>query len=306
MSRYTTETPQVDVLAMNESFLRQLDSRDGEKRASDDGSLFIREYVRQEAAVDDIITPIGLTQAQIDRDENTEEPKKIVEKEPKSYATFVPFEGTPEAYWFTGPRYAVFFGKIVSQKFIKQKTQLMTWVTDIRKVLADNSVKDMSDKKDQKWRDTVMGLVNLNPTEQQTNAGQFTSSAFKRAFQKMIRRRRPIGKMVMTQSLFMEAIDLPATSVGNAVAERHYDKGIEGEEKLFGVPVVSTIKVDIYDPDEVLIFSPQDYLGNSFTLQDATLHIKQEADIIEWYTYMIIGLGIGNRLSFQRLYFGDV
>jgi len=304
MGTYHTETTQQDARYVNSSFLRMLDNEQ-EKQASEEGSNFIREYVRQEAAVDEIITPVGLTEAQIDRGENTEEPKKIIEKEPSSYATFVPFEGTPEAYWFTGPRYAVFFGKIMSQKFIKSKYQLMTYVTDIRKVIADNAVKDMSDKKDLKWRDTVMGLINLNPAEQQSDATQFTSSAFKRAFQKMIRRRRPIGKMVMTKSLFMEAIDLPATSVGNAIAETHYREGIENEERLFGVPVVSTIKVDIYDPDEVLIFAPQDYLGNSFTLQDATLHIKQEADIVEWYTYMVLGLGIGNRLSMQRLYFGS-
>lgn len=303
MSGYRVETTTEDARHLNSAYLRQVEN--SEKTASLEGSLFIREKVRQEAAVDEVVVPRGITENEIDRDEDTEDPKVIIEKEPDSYATFVPFLGTPESKWFTGPRYAVYFGKIVSQRYIKSKLHLMTSRTDIRKVIADNSVKDMSDQKDKKWRNMVMGIINRNAAEQETKAQQFTSTAFKRAFQKMLRRRRPIGKMILTQSLFMEALDLPASSVGNAIAETHYREGIQSEEKLFGVPVVTTIKNDIYDQDEALIFSPQEFLGNAFTLIDATLHIKQEAEIVEWYTYMVIALGIGNHLSFQRLSFGD-
>jgi len=301
---YATETTQTDVRYVNASFLNML-SQGREKQAAEEGSAFIREYVRQEAWTDEIVPPVGLTETEIDRDENTEEPKKIVEKEPKSLASFVPFEGTPEAYWFQGYRYAIFFGKITSQKFAKSKYKLMTHVNDIRKIIADNSVKDMADEKDRKFRNTVMGMININPTVQQTDAGQFTSSAFKLALKALTHRRRPIGKMMMTKELYFEAMDLPATAVGNAIAEQHYREGIENEERLWGIPTVQTIKSDIVDPKEVLIFSPQNFLGNHFVLQDATLHIKQEADIVEWHTYMVLGIGIGNRLSMQRLYFPD-
>ncbi len=301
-SNYKTETQEVSARYINQSFLSML-NQGRTKEAEDGGTAFIRDIVRQEAAVREILPPVGLSDDEIDRDERTDEPKKIVEKEPQSLATFVEFQGTPEAYWFRGPRYAVFFGKVMSPEFVKSKFQLMTYQNDIRKILADNSVKDMADQEDKFFRRTMVIIINKNPTAQRTNAPAFASSGFKRAFQALDDRRRPVGKMLMTKSLYREALDLPATSVGNAIAEKHYHDGVENEERLFGVPVVTTIKSDIYDPRECWVFSPSNFLGNFFLLQDATLFIKQEADRIMFHTYSAPGIGIGNRLSAQQIIF---
>ena len=182
----------------------------------------------------------------------------------------------------------------------------MTYQNDIRKILSDNSVKDMSDQEDQKFTDTINAILAAAPT-QITAAGAFNSSAFKQGFQGLVNRRQPIGKLLMSKSTYYEALDLPATSVGNDVASRHYDLGIEAEEKLWGIPVVSTIKREIVDDvaggtrRSVYVFAPQNYLGVFFLLQDATLYIKQEADIIEFWSYAAPGIGIGNTMSTQRI-----
>jgi hypothetical protein len=299
---YATETTQVTAQFMNQQFINLVEAG-RTKEAAEEGTAFIRDIVRQEAAVREILPPVGLQDDEIDRDTTTDEPKKIVEKEPQSVATFVEFQGTPEAYWFRGPRYAIYFGKTISPEFVKSKFQLMTYQNDIRKILADNSVKDMADQEDKYFRRTVVILINKNPAAQRTAVPAFDSSAFKRGFQAMLDRRRPIGKLLLTKSLFMEAIDLPATLVGNAIAEAHYREGIEKEERLYGIPAVTTIKSDIYDSRECFIFSPQNFLGNFFLLQDATLFIKQEADKIQFFTYAAPGIGIGNRLSMQQVVF---
>jgi len=299
---YKTETQQVSAQFVNSNFVKKIE--DGRiKEAAAEGSAFIREFVRQESYAREILTPVLLQDDEIDRDENTDEPKKIVEKEPKSVATFVQFQGAGPRTWFKGPRYSVFFGKTESQHFTKSKFQLMTYQNDIRKMLSDNSVKDMADQEDKKWQETVDALIALNPAEQNVNAGGFNSTAFKSGFQKMVNRRRPIGKMTMTKSLYYEALDLVATSVGNDVASRHYDDGVENEEKLWGFPVITTIKSTIHDPKKAYIYAPENYLGNFFLLQDATLYIKQEADTITFWTYAAPGIGIGNRLSVQSITF---
>ena len=299
---YKTETQQVSAQFVNSNFVKKIE--DGRiKEAAAEGSAFIREFVRQESYAREILTPVLLQDDEIDRDENTDEPKKIVEKEPKSVATFVQFQGAGPRTWFKGPRYSVFFGKTESQHFTKSKFQLMTYQNDIRKMLSDNSVKDMADQEDLKWQQTVDALIGANLAEQNTAAGAFNSTAFKLGFQKMVGRRRPIGKMTMTKGLYYEALDLVATSVGNDVASRHYDDGVENEEKLWGFPVITTIKSTIHDPKKAYIYSPENYLGNFFLLQDATLYIKQEADTITFWTYAAPGIGIGNRLSMQSITF---
>lgn len=299
---YKTETASASAHFINHSFINLVES--GRiKEAQEEGTAFIREIVRQEAAVREILPPVGLSDDEIDRDEQTDEPKKIIEKEPQSLATFVELQGTPQAYWFRGPRYAVFFGKIISPEFTKSKFQLMTYQNDIRKILADNSVKDMADQEDLKWRKTCKQITDANASVQQTNASAFNSTAFKKAVQAMWDRRRPVGKLLMTKSLYGEALDLPATAVGNAIAEAHYRDGVENEERLWGLPVVTTIKSDIYDPKECWVYSPANYLGNFFLLQDATLVVEQKADLIKFYSYEAPGIGIGNRLSMQRIVF---
>lgn len=296
-----TETQQLSAQFINSSFVRKLEEG-RTKEAAAEGSAFIRELVRQESYAREIIQPVLLQDDEVDRDEHTDEPKKIIEKEPQSTATFVQFAGSGPRTWFKGQRYAIYFGKVESQHFTKSKFQLMTYVNDIRKILADNSVKDLSDQEDKKFQETINDIVGAN-ADQQTTATVFNASAFKTGFQKMVARRRPIGKMTMCKELFYEALDLRADIYGSEVAAKHYHEGIESEEKLFGIPVITTIKNSIHGANKVFIYAPENYLGNFFLLQDATLFIKQEADVITFWTYAAPGIGIGNTLSVQQITF---
>jgi hypothetical protein len=302
--RYNVETPEVTAQLVNSSFVRKIE--DGRvKEAADESTAFIREKLRQEAAVREILAPEGISEEEIDRDEDTDQPKKIIDKEPDSYATFVQFQGAGPRTWFKGPRYAIYFGKVESQRFTKNKWELMTYTSDIRKILSDNSVKDIADEEDTKWNELVTDIIAANVAEQRTG-GAFQSSTFKAAMQKMLGRRRPIGKMLMTKMRYLDALDLPAVTVGNEIASRHFDQGIEATERLWGIPVVTTIKNHVYDSTKAWIFSPQkpnNFLGNFYLLQDATLFLKQEADIIQFWTYEALGIGIGNRLSMQEIQF---
>jgi hypothetical protein len=295
-----TETTKVSAEFINKNFIRKVEG--GQiKEAQDEGSAFIRVKMRQTAFSREVITPLVLADDQIDRDENTDLPKKIVEKEPDSLATFVTFKGTGDRTWFSGPRYAVYFGKVESQRFTKSKFELMTYQNDIRKILTDNSVKDMADEEDGKFYETCVAAVSGKPTQDLSLAGPLSGTNIKAALKAQINRKIPIGKLLMTKSLYYDILDAPATSVGDNVASRHYDDGIEEEEKLFGIPVVTTIKNDIVQDDEFWVFGPENYLGNFYLLQDATLFIKQEADIIEFWSYSAPGIGIGNTNAITRV-----
>jgi hypothetical protein len=304
---YKTETTNVSAQYLNAAFVRKIADEGKIKEAAVEGTAFVREKVRQESFAREIIVPVGLQDDEIDRDVSTDQPKKIVEKEPASFATYVPFTGQGPRVWFRGPRYQIYFYKVESQRFTKSKFELMTYQNDIRKILSDNSVKDMADVEDIRFLTTISEIIALNPA-QVTPAPAFNSVAWSKAQQSMANRRRPVGKFLMTKELYYDAINLPATAVGNEIAEGHYREGIEKEERLFGMPVVTTVKSDVFQTvlgssRTAFVFSPENFLGNFFLLQDATLFIKQEADIITFYTYESIGLGIGNRLSFQQINF---
>lgn len=301
---YRTETEKVSAQFINSNFVRKLE-QGRVKEATEEGSAFIRTKMRQEAFVREVLPPILLADDEIDRDEDTDQPKKIVEKEPDSVATFVPFYGTGTRTLFRGPRYAVRFGKTESARFRKSKFELMTYQNDIRKILSDNSVKDMADQEDTKFLSTVNAILTAAPTQVVAATG-FNSSAFKGGFQNLVSRRLPIGKVLMTKNTYYEALDLPATDVGNDIASAHYRDGIEKEERLYGIPVVTTIKTDILTAQgggthSIYMFAPENFLGNFFLLQDATLFIKQEADMIFFHSYAAPGIGIGNTAAMCRV-----
>lgn len=300
---YLVETNEPSAATINSHFIRKLDEGHV-KEAQDESSALIRAKLRQEAAVREIIVPVGVTEEDLDRDEHTDQPKIIVEKEPDSEAIFVPFQGTGRRRWFRGPRYAIYFGKIESDRFTKSKFELMTQKSDIRKILSDNSVKDMANQEDQQFADLITAIVALNADQQ--SGGPFQSGTFKQAMQRLLNREIPVGKMLLTKSRYLDAIDLPATTVGDEIAKRHFDEGIEASQKLWGIPAVTTIKSSIYANNQAWVFAPQapnNFLGNFFLLQDATLFIQQKADIIEFWSYEALGLGIGNRLSIQQITF---
>lgn len=294
---YKTETQQVSAQTLNSNFVKKIE--EGRiKEASVEGSAFIRSKLRQESFAREVISPVMLADDEIDRDENTDLPKKIVEIEPDSVATFVPFKGTGRRTWFKGPRYAIYFGKTESQHFNKSKFELMTYQNDIRKILSDNSVKDMADQEDTRFKTTLDEIIAANSAQAATvtlsGNANFYADVIATGLQGLSDQKLPAGKILMNKSTYYEFSKAPATVVGSGVASRHYDEGVEGEQKLYGMPVITTIKNDIVPDNEVWFFSPENYLGNFYLLQDATLFIKQEADIIEFWSYAAPGIGIGN------------
>lgn len=299
---YKTETSRVSAQLINSNFVRKIE--DGRKKeAQAEGSAFIRKKLRQESFMREILPPQLLSDDEIDRDEFTDLPKKIVEIEPDSKATFVPFKGTGRRTWFKGPRYAVYFGKVESQHFTKSKFELMTYQNDIRKILTDNSVKDMADQEDERGYETLDSVAQQFPNQVLSASGGLTSSNVVDGFKNLISRKIPIGKILMTEELYMDALKIPATSIGDKVASRHYDDGLKSENSLWGVPVITTIKNDILPSNEMWIFGPQNYLGNFFLLQDATLYIEQRADMIEFWSYAAPGIGIGNTAAITKVVF---
>ena len=294
------ETSKVSAQFVNSSFIRKLEEG-RTKEAQDQGTAFIRQKMRQAAFCREILPPVVISEDEIDRDVNTDLPQKIIEKEPDSVATFVTFKGTGDRTWFSGPRYKVIFGKIESQRFVKSKFELMTYQNDIRQILSDNSVKDMADIEDGKFIETASASIYGKPLQDLSISGNLDAAKIAAALKKHVERKVPVGKILITKSLAYDLLLLQATVVGNDVASRHYDNGVEEETKLFGIPMITTIKTDILPNNQFYVFAPQNYLGNFFLLQDATLFIKQEADIVEFWSYSAPGMGFGNINGITRV-----
>ena len=228
------QTRAVSNQPITDDFFRDLEQGDV-KTAALTGTRWIRTKVRQESIAREIFDGSEeITREDLDRDVYTDQPKRIEEKELDSIATFVPFHGTGRQVFFFGDRFEIYFGKIVSQRNVKNKFNLWTYRSDVRKMLSDNATYDMADEEDRFFFNEVNRLLALPAAAGQVLplSGGLTSNNVVAGLKNLISRKLPIGCMVMSQELYMEALNLPATSVGDIVASQHYEKGLEGETSL--------------------------------------------------------------------------
>lgn len=288
MSGYNTET--INVQFMNNAFLDKLD-QGMTKEASTAMSAFVRQKLREDGFTRKILNPIQITASELDR-QLTEEPTVIVEKEPDSVAANLPFLGRAEIRYFKGTRYPVTFQKITSNRFKKSKFELATYRTDIRTILQENSVKDLQYQEDYNFYQNVMSVASANGNVH-TISGGFNKQNLMTAVQYMLLNKLPVGCILMTQSMYSQLLTFPATDIGSPAASELF-RGQAALDNYFGFKIITTNKADILPTNQALIFAPEQYLGQFYSLQDATVFLKTEADQIEFETYEAIGTGIGN------------
>ena len=297
MSNYTTET--INTQFINQSFLDKID-QGMEKEAGAAMSAFVRQKLREDGFTRKILTPVSITASELDR-QLSEEPRVIVEKEPDSVAANLPFLSRAEIRYFTGSRYAVTFQKISSAEFKKSKFELATYRTDIRTILQENSVKDLQEQEDKNFYNNCLTVATAN-SNVHTISGGFNVANLNAGIKFLLEKKLPVGCILMTQSMYADLLAQPATQIGSAAASELF-RGQASLDNFFGYKIITTNKTDILPTNQALVFAPQEYTGNFFSLQEPTVFLKTEADMIQFQTYEAIGSSLGNVSAVQVLNF---
>lgn len=285
---YNTET--INVQFLNQSFIDKLDNG-LTKEAGVAMSAFVRQKLREDGFTRKIFDPSMVTAAELDR-QLTEEPTIIVEKEPDSVAVNLPFLARPEPRYFTGVRYPVTFTKVQSAEFKKSKFELATYRTDIRTVLQENSVKDLQKQEDESFYNNCVAVAQANGNVY-TIGGGLTIPNLTTATKYLLQKQVPVARILMTHSLYMDLLKQPSTQIGSPLASA-LTAGEKNLDNFFGFKIITTNKNDILPDNRVIIFTAPQYLGQMYLLQDATVFLKTEADMVSFTTYEAPGIGLGN------------
>lgn len=285
---YNTETPNVQFL--NASFMDKIE-QGMTKEAGIAMSAFVRQKLREDGFTRKILPFQPITAAELDR-QLTEEPTVICEKEPDSVAATLPFLGrAPIRYWTT-PRYPVTFQKLSSDDFRKSKYELMTYRTDIRTILQENSIKDMQAQEDVGFYNNILSVATAN-SNVFTIAGGFSKTNLLAGVKKLLEKKLPVGCILMSQSLYNDLLAFPSTDIGSPAASALY-MGETSLKSPFGYNIITTNKTEIIPTNQMVVFAPPQFLGQAYALQDATVFLKAEKDMIEFVAYEAIGVGLGN------------
>ena len=297
---YNTETTNVQF--MNQAFFQKIDAG-LTKEAGIAMSAFVRQRLREDGFTREILPFQPITAAELDR-QTTEEPTVICEKEPDSIAATLPFLSRSEIRYWTSTRYPVTFQKLASADFRKSKFELMTYRTDIRTVLQENSIKDMQEQEDYGFYSNLMTIAAANTAAGNTNTyslSGFNKTNFLVGVKQLLQRRLPVGCVLMTQSLYSDMLSFPSTDIGSPAASSLY-MGQNSLTAPFGYKIITTNKStsanSFFPTNRMIVFAPPQFLGQAYELQAATVFLKAELDMIEFTSYESVGIGLGNTQGF--------
>jgi len=290
-----TETP--TLTQSNAALVRNIyQSPELLKEAMDLSTYFIREKVRELGFAREMTEPVYVTSADLDRTVENDQPSIILEKDMEAKAMTMPFRGQGESKYWEGDKVLATFQKIESDRFNKSKFEMMNSKTDYKTLLQKRIVEEMFYAEDKTYTDGINKIIQEAEEEApgrqyQEVSGGLSKTNLKILMQMLSRLRMipPKGdakpKVLMTQTLKYELIELGMIDIGDTNVSKNWNEGTTGINTLMGLPVVETIKDDLIANDEVYLVAPQEYFNRFFILQDHTLVIKTEADMINFYSY---------------------
>lgn len=313
----------------NDTFVEMIKAGE-EKKAAVSMQSFTRNKLREESFTEKIITPIDISNDDLDKAENPELLVKWNDREPDiAPAVTIPLGVVPDMFQFSGTRYPSYFTRITSPKFNKDIDQLRSYDYDIRAIMLELSTKDIATEIDTRFMervDSIIGDVNvgnvLNGTgattatalpQNVTISGGITRENVAEAFKVIQRLKVPFGPsqpdggeskgvMLMNNVTAQDFVKMSRSEVGGDLAQEMFVSGLPSKT-LLGVKPIYTIKRDLVPDGVIYLFSSEEFFGKYYRLQPLTVFMKNEAYFLEYFQYMNLSLAIGNVKGVVRVDF---
>lgn len=307
----------------NDTFVEMIRAGE-EKKAAVSAQSFTRNKLREESFTEKILTPIDISNDELDKAENPEFLVKWNDREPDTApAVTIPLGVVPDAYQFNGSRYPSYFTRITSPKFNKDIDHLRSYDYDIRAIMLEISTKDIAAEIDSRFiervnsvlgtRDAVNPLNGMGLPQYRSISGGITRENVAEAFKVIKRLRVPFGPsqpdggeskgvMLMNTVTADDFVKMSRSEVGGDLAQDMFVNGLPSKT-LLGVKPIYTIKSDLVPDGTIYLFSSEEFFGKYYRLQPLTVFMKNEAYFLEYFQYMNLSLAIGNVKGAVRIDF---
>lgn len=308
----------------NDTFIEMVKAGQS-KEAAVSSQQFTRNKLREVSFTEKILTPIDISNDELDKSEDTELLVKWNDREPdQAPAVSVPLGIVPDGYQFKGSRYPSYFSRILSPAFMKDIDKLRGYDYDIRAILLENSTKDIATEIDSTFITKINSVIGSLNTSNVANSGYafpqyvslsggLTRANLIEGFKAIHRLKVPFGPMqpdgqgskgimLMNNLTAQEFLKFERSEVGGDESQRAYVEGTP-PPSILGVKSIYTIKHDIIPDGTVYLFSAEEFFGKYYRLQPLTVYMENKAFFLTFFQYMNISLSIGNVRGVVRLDF---
>ncbi len=313
------QTQNVPVDVLNSRILSSLreEGNEGVKKAQDASTQFTRLHLREESFAYEVIAPVQATDDMLERSLATDMPRIVWDMEPDSPgAKWVPFEDIPTSEYIQGSKYLIPMARIVTPRYQKDLDELRTYRMDLRRVFADNSIKDGLAAYDGKFIDETNAIV-TDTTGGVGTPHRLTGKITWRAFSGGLSRENVIEAkkmllsgstiagmgnkfrvrnhlMLMNDVTAQEFLKYDRSEAGGDLSQQLWENGLESRKAAGGLTMLFTIKGEFIPAGRVYFFAAPEFLGKAFYLTDWTMYMEKKAFLINWFSYWLGGMAFGN------------
>ena len=284
-----------NVAAMNELFVQNLETSEGQEKIAAEGSAFIRKKLREVSFARKIIQPEYVTKADLQRSVQHDGLTKIVDIEPDSKAMTVNFRGDADYNYVEGERYEINFNMVSSENFQKTEEELLAYEMPLTQVIEQNSLLDIQKTEDESFLaaiDAAIATEGSAITGTYDSDGSIKKDDFRQLFNVLDGIELKTEVLLMDTTMYNRLFLYDATTVGDAVGSETFVNGYK-YDTLFGRRLIVSNKVSLLG-NKIYGFTAQEFLGNFCVLNDIKFWVKKEKNIITFSSYESIGIGIGN------------
>lgn len=316
MSDSTIDNPQL----FTQQFIDSLASHgDGlMKAASDAATKMTRRKLREDAFSPAIIPHDDIVNSDLDRFLDSEHPAIICEMEPDSFgAKTTSFEDTGDTLPYYGDKYLLTFYSNTTPEWTKDVNLLRTYRSDIREMITDNSLRDLSRKKDVKFMadvDAIVGAIDGGVSDYtrrvqnvlypgRLDKNNWVSSTLLLGDRDLLN-----GVFLTNRRTFAEIRRWGRDEMGGDFAQELSLKGSRAFEtaKFSDIDFIVTMKHDLVPNGVIYQFTKPNYLGRAGVLQKPTMYVKKDKDMLRFSCKEILGVAIANMAGVQKVTFQDI
>ena len=274
----------------------------------------IRTEIREDGFTRKVLKPKMIGNEDLDRVVEHDRPVVIEEIETSAKGSFtVPFNSSSHGQSYYGPKGLIEFFQVKTPKWYKNINELRTYRHDIRKLITDNALQDMQLEEDGHFIQGINQIVGppngvgMSGVQQNFEIqGGISRNTYPEIKKILQRQRLNNGIFLMNRHTAIEFEKWFHDEWGGSEAQDITKKGLVGslqDSNLYGVPHIFTIKDELVPDNVVYLFTEPGFLGKFYILQDATMYVKKEEDIITFNATETIGVGILNTAGVARVEF---
>lgn len=299
-----------EIKESNHNFLAALSDQRTAKTAADLGSNFIKLRLREEGFMRKFIPPQDVTDSEIQIVEWTDLPRIVGNMETDAPAAIsVGYGATPIDVWIKPRRWVCTGTSLMSPRVNVLRQQLRTYNFDVRKVWADNIVKDTKYEEDNQGITTINALllgadVNMYDTgvpQWRTISGGISRSSIVEGGKILLQTPNsiPPESALTTAVTLMDFMKWGRDEAGGDLAEQSIKDGWT-RTKFAGLEWYGTIKRYLIPDGSVYYFAPPKWFGVSKLFSPMQMFVEQKFSRYAFHIEYEIGTTIVNTAAVGR------